>query len=119
VLYVDDEPALLTIGERRLSAAGYQVTGANDPTRALERFMTNPDRFDLVVTDFSMPRLTGMELAHSIHRVRPDLPVLLLTGFMQEFTPEELAEAGIRRVLTKPVTTQNLLDEIGALLRPG
>lgn len=119
VLYVDDEPVLLTIGEHRLSAAGYEVTGANDPTRALELFTATPDQFDLVVTDLSMPRMTGMELAQAIHRIRPDLPVLLLTGFMQEFTPDELSGTGIRGVLIKPVPTQVLLEEVGSLLRAG
>jgi len=112
VLLVEDEPSLLTIGERRLTLAGYRVTAANDPTKALERYLAAPERFDLVVTDFSMPRLNGMELAQAIHRVRPELPVVLLTGYMQEFTPDELAAAGVRRVLTKPVTTQVLLDDI-------
>jgi CheY-like chemotaxis protein len=116
VLYVDDEASLLTIGDRRLTAAGYRVVGASNPSEALERFGQDPEAIDLVITDFSMPRLNGMELAHALTRIRPDLPILLLTGYMQEFSPGELAAAGVQRVLNKPVTAMALLEAIDSVL---
>jgi CheY-like chemotaxis protein len=116
VLYVDDEASLLTIGDRRLTAAGYRVVGASNPAEALERFGQDPDAIDLVITDFSMPRLNGMELALALTRIRPNLPILLLTGYMQEFSPAELAAAGVQRVLNKPVPAMALLEAIDSVL---
>lgn len=116
VLYVDDERSLLTVGERRLSAAGHQVTAVGDANEALRQFTAAPGQFDLVVTDFSMPRLNGMDLARAITAIRPGIPILLITGYMQEFAPAELAGAGIQRVLNKPLSTAALLDAVASVL---
>jgi len=116
VLYVDDERSLLAIGERRLVAAGHQVTAVGDPTEALERFTRAPMEFDLVVTDFSMPKLNGLELARAVTAARPGIPILLITGYMQEFAMVELAEAGIQRVLNKPLSTAALLEAVQSVV---
>lgn len=116
VLYVDDEPSLLTIGRRRLGAAGHAVRGVGNPREALRLFSEDPEEIDLVVTDLTMPGMNGLELAAAIHRIRPEVPVLLLTGYIEEFPPEELAAVGVRRVLTKPVSTVTLLDAVQSVL---
>ncbi|MFN2317821.1 MAG: PAS domain S-box protein [Gemmatimonadales bacterium] len=119
VLYVDDEPKLLEIGRRRLGAAGHVVRTTGDPREALRLFSSHPEDFDLLVTDLTMPGMNGLELAAAIHRIRPELPILLLTGYDQEFAAADLAAAGIRRVLTKPVSAGSLLEAIQSVLDEG
>lgn len=116
VLYVDDEPSLLEIGHRRLGAAGHAVRTAGDPREALRLFSTHPEDYDLLITDLTMRGMNGMELATAVHRIRPDVPILLLTGYLQEFAPADLAQAGVRRVLTKPVSAGGLLEAIQSVL---
>lgn len=72
--------------------------------------------FDLVVTDFSMPKLNGLELARAVTAARPGIPILLITGYMQEFAMAELAEAGIQRVLNKPLSTPALLEAVQSVV---
>lgn len=116
ILYVDDEPSLLEIGRRRLGAAGHAVRTAPSPAAALQEFARDPGAFDLVVTDLTMPGMSGLELARRIHRERPELPILLLTGYLHEFSPSELTDAGVRRVLSKPVSAGALLEAIQSVL---
>jgi PAS domain S-box-containing protein len=108
VLYVDDEPTLTETGRRRLVALGYTVTAATDPIRALEMVRGVPARFDLVITDYSMPRMNGVELARMLHAARPDLPIVVLTGFLEDFPSDELRLAGVSRLVKKPVTGADL-----------
>jgi CheY-like chemotaxis protein len=115
ILYVDDERALLSVGQRRLAAAGHRVTAIQDPTEALRVFGEDVEGFDLVITDFSMPRMDGMDLARAISALRPGTPILLITGYMQDFPVSALAEAGIQRVLNKPVTASALLDAVDSV----
>jgi CheY-like chemotaxis protein len=75
-----------------------------------------PTAFDLLVTDFSMPMMNGLELARQVHEIRPDLPIILATGFIEDLAPEELASAGIRRTLRKPVTKRELGEAIHAAI---
>src|SRR5262249_11035532 len=79
VLLVDDEPALARIGQRRLEELGYAVTMATDSMDALTAFRADPAAFDIVVTDYYMPRLTGLDLATQIVEARPDMPILMMT----------------------------------------
>jgi CheY-like chemotaxis protein len=80
VLYVDDEEALVLLATRVLARAGHSVTGFSDPARALAAFREQPDAIDILVTDLSMPLMSGVELARAVLDVRPHLPVLLTTG---------------------------------------
>jgi PAS domain S-box-containing protein len=116
ILFVDDEPALVRVNERRLSGIGYFVTTATSPVTAVELFRAQPDNFDLVVTDYWMPHLVGIDLARAIHDVRPDVPILLLTGFMDDLPEETLRAAGVRRVVKKPVTGQELAEVLSEVL---
>jgi hypothetical protein len=109
VLYLDDEDSLAELGKRRLQAIGYRVTSCTDPTAALAAVRAAPDRFDLVVTDYWMPHMIGIDFARAVTELRPDLPVLLLTGYMDDLPEDALRAAGVIGVARKPVT----LDELG------
>jgi len=118
VFLVDDERSLASVGERRLTALGYIVTTATDPVAALEIFRERAGEFDLVMTDYSMPRMNGLDLAREIHRIRPDVPIVLSTGFAEEFAQESLAPAGIRMVLNKPLAIHDLAVALRTALSP-
>ncbi len=101
ILFVDDEEALLLVARHTLRLAGFQVTTFSRPADALERFKAAPDAFDLVLTDLAMPEMSGIMLAQQILTVRPDLPVLIISGYIP---PDQAAEAeriGVRAVLEK------------------
>jgi PAS domain S-box-containing protein len=108
ILFVDDEEVLARLGSRRLGALGYEVRVASDPAVALEIFRADPGAFDLVVSDYLMPRTTGLDLARELHAIRNDVRIVLLTGFLEDIPDEELRAAGIRDVLKKPVTQVQL-----------
>ncbi len=108
ILFVDDEPGLGEVGKRRLTSLGYDVTVASDPMKALEIARTDAKGFDLVITDYSMPRMSGLVLARSLLSVLPNVKIVLLTGFLDDLPDEKLVEAGVRRVIKKPVTGADL-----------
>jgi CheY-like chemotaxis protein len=116
ILYVDDEPGLARIGERRLMHLGYRVTVVHNGRIALARFLTDPASFDAVVTDYTMPEMNGLELARELTTVRPELPIIMTTGYIDEFPPEAIAEAGVRRLIMKPMTIQELGDTLADIL---
>ena len=117
VLFVDDERSLVRIADRTLQDLGYRPTIETDSVRALEMFRQAPDGFDLLVTDFSMPGLSGLELARAVHGIRPDLPILLATGFIEDIPPEDLEEAGVRATIRKPSTKRELGQAIQSVLQ--
>ena len=113
ILVVDDEPAIVEMMRLTLKALGYRVTACSDSRQALEQFEAQPTAFDLVLSDVTMPHLTGAELAQRLLVCRPNLPIILCTGF-SEIINEEMAKAlGICRLLMKPV----LRDELARALR--
>ncbi len=103
VLFVDDEPAIKMLGKQRLEKLGYFVRGTTDPKEAFEIFKDDPDAFDLVVTDMAMPKMTGEQLATEILKIRPDMPVLLCTGYSEKISKSKAHEIGIRGFVMKPV----------------
>ena len=120
VLFVDDETALIELGERILVYLGYQVTTRTSSVEALELFRANPDAFDLVITDYTMPNMTGGELAKHILAIRPDMPIVLCTGFSEVFTEEKAKALGIGGYVMKPISINDLaricrsvLDQVG------
>jgi CheY-like chemotaxis protein len=117
VMLVDDERALAELGRRRLADLGHAPTVFTDPQRALAVFRERPHDFDLLVTDQAMPNLTGIELAREIRRVRPALPVVLVSGYGDSLTPESLATAGVCCHLRKPVVLEALTEAISAAVR--
>jgi CheY-like chemotaxis protein len=114
VLFVDDEESLARIGARTVRRLGHDVTTHAGSLPALAEFRSRPDEFDLVITDFTMPHLTGVELAKEIQRIRPELPVILVSGHT-EALPADVASQ-FEQVLMKPVTMRMYEDAIAPIL---
>jgi PAS domain S-box-containing protein len=108
ILYVDDEPGLAEVGKRRLEELGYRVTLASDGEKALELFREAPGDFDLVVSDYLMPGMNGLELARAITGIRRELPVVMLTGYIDDLPEEDILAAGVTELVGKPATTREL-----------
>ena len=108
VLFVDDETVLVEMGRRMLERLGYDVTAVSSSLKALDLFREGPDRFDLVITDQTMPYMTGAHLAREILAVRRDIPVILYTGFSEAISEEKAKSIGIREILMKPLTLNSL-----------
>jgi PAS domain S-box-containing protein len=119
VLYVEDEPGVAAVGRRGLERLGYEVTAATDGQAALELLRADPDAFDIVVTDYLMPRMNGLELTEAIAALRPGLPVVLLTGYVDNLPNEEILARGVREVLSKPASIHELSTRLRALLDGG
>ncbi|MEW5721836.1 MAG: response regulator [Thermodesulfobacteriota bacterium] len=113
ILVVDDEPAVVDFLKQMLEELGYRVTARTGSLEALATFENRPEEFDLLLTDQTMPKLTGLELARKIKAHRPDLPVILCTGFSEQITPEKAEAAGVDALLLKPL----LADEIAETIR--
>ena len=104
ILLVDDEKALLETGEEVLTKLGYTVISRMISREALTLLKGDPSQFDLVITDQTMPDMTGVELAKEIHAVRPDMPIILCTGFSHLIDADSVKTAGIRAFAMKPLT---------------
>jgi CheY-like chemotaxis protein len=116
ILLVEDESALAQVGARRLVRLGYQVATETDSARALEMLRARPEDFDLLITDYSMPRLNGVQLAQALRGVAPKLPIILITGNLEGLSPAEMASAGVGLVVPKPATVQQLGEAVRTLL---
>jgi len=112
VLCVDDEPALIELLRDQLVALGYRVTAHVSPLEALADFLGHPLDFDVVLTDLTMPGMTGADLVERILKVRPDLPIVMATGYGNVMTEERARELGLRPLLYKPFTMAALGDAI-------
>ena len=108
ILLIDDEPSLLRVGENLLRRLGYQVTACEDPQRALALLDERPGEFDIVITDQSMPGLTGIDLARRVREKYPRLPILLCTGHGAAVDATKAQQCGIRIILDKPVELEDL-----------
>jgi CheY-like chemotaxis protein len=108
ILFVDDEPFIVSAASQMLTHLGYSVETDTDPQAALERIRANPNQFDLVVTDMTMPKLTGDQLACEILKIRPQLPVILCTGYTRLLSEEQARRLGIREYVLKPVDMKHL-----------
>jgi PAS domain S-box-containing protein len=116
IMVVDDERLLVKINEKRLESRGYQVTAVTDSREALELFRNQPDSFDLLVTDQTMPGLTGAELVKAVLAIKPSLPVIMCTGHSDVVSKEEAIALGIRKYVLKPLHGDELLDAVGEVL---
>jgi CheY-like chemotaxis protein len=123
ILLVDDEPAILDIGEQLLKRLGYRVSTADGSAEALEMFRQAPQDYNLVLTDMTMPKMTGDRLSLELLAIRPDLPIILCTGFSVNISAEKALEMGIKAFIYKPIVeselarvVRNVLDE-GQTLR--
>ncbi len=116
LLVVDDETVITTMLEAILTSLGYQVTVVNDSEEALARITHDPSSFDLLITDMTMPHLTGLELTTKALAIRPDLPIILCTGFSELINKEQARALGIRAYLMKPVSVHELALAVRAAL---
>ena len=112
ILVVDDENHLLEMYERQLKRLGYEVTCSSNPEEALELFRGDPRKFDLVITDFTMPKMTGIEFATGLGSIRPGLPIILCSGVSQIVSDSETKKAGIQTVIYKPIRRPEIAQAI-------
>ena len=112
ILFIDDETALADLGRQMLERLGYRVTAMTEPRAALDTFQENPEAFDLVITDMTMPNLTGDVLTGELLALRPDLPVILCTGFSEKINSEKAYAKGVRCFLMKPISTEHLARSV-------
>ncbi len=113
ILFVDDEPAIADLGRQLLEHLGYTAEIRTDPLDALALITADPDRFDLVITDLTMPGMKGDRLAGELMKIRPDLPVILCSGFSMNLSKEEAGAAGIKAFIMKPI----LKNKLAAVVR--
>jgi len=116
ILFIDDEEMLAQAGRLMLEKLGYKVTTRTSGVEALELFKAEPRRFDLVITDLTMPNITGDKLASRILEIRPDVPIILCTGFSTKITQEKAREMGISDLLMKPISMKELASVVRSVL---
>jgi signal transduction histidine kinase len=112
ILFVDDDPMLTSLGEHILKTKGYTVSTMSDSTEALKLFAANADRFDLVITDQTMPDLCGQDLIHEIRKIRADIPTIICTGFSSKIDEDKAKALGISAFLMKPLDVSKLLQTV-------
>ena len=119
ILFIDDEELLIKLGSRILERLGYEVVPKKSSTEALELFRSEPDRFDLVITDMTMPKMTGDKLARELMEIRPDIPVILCTGHSKLISKKKAKEMGIRAFVGKPITKRAMAETVRKVLDAG
>lgn len=112
IMYVDDEEQLVFLATTILKRLGYKAVGFSKPAEAVEAFLTAPDDFDLVITDFSMPGMPGSELAQAILRARPEQAVMMVTGYIRQEDLQRTQELKLRKIAVKP----NTVDDMGRII---
>jgi PAS domain S-box-containing protein len=116
ILFIDDEAILANLGKDLLESLGYSVVAITNSNEGLELFLADPKRFDLIITDQTMPEMTGMTLAQKMLQIRPDIPIILCTGYSEQVTRDGAREIGIREFLMKPLIMRDLARTIRMLL---
>ncbi len=112
ILFVDDEQALADLGKRMLQHLGYQVTVRTSSIEALEAFKAQPDKYDLLVTDMTMPNMTGKDLSRELLRIRPGFPIILCTGFSEMITEDSAKQMGIKAFVMKPLVMREIAETV-------
>jgi PAS domain S-box-containing protein len=116
ILIVDDESTLVQLSRMTLTALGYQTDITTKPDEALDWVRTNPQRFDLVLTDQTMPGMTGLVFAAQLQLLRPGLPIILTTGYMAALTAEQIKTSGISKIIHKPATLHEIAVALQSVL---
>jgi len=116
ILYVDDEPSIAELGKLHLEGLGYTAESTTDPLKALEMVKTDVDKFDLVISDMTMPNMTGDNLAKELMKIRPDIPIILCTGYSNKISEESYAEIGIKAFAQKPMLRADLAKTVRKVL---
>jgi nitrogen-specific signal transduction histidine kinase/ActR/RegA family two-component response regulator len=117
VLFVDDEEALVRLGEEMIADLGYEPIGFTSSNAALAHFREAPQRFDVVLSDESMPEMTGSELAAEIRKIRPDIPIVLMSGYVSAALSARARDAGVGDVLAKPLVSRDIARSLAGALR--
>jgi len=112
IIFVDDEEDLVEVVVEMLNSLGYEVTGFKNVIDALDVFRAYPDNYDLIITDKTMPRMTGFEFAAELLKIRSDVSVILCTGFSESVDSEKVKQAGIKSVIMKPMLIRDLAEKI-------
>jgi len=116
VLFVDDEPSLARLGKRSLTRLGYDVVSTTSSIEALALVRKDPHQFDLVITDTTMPAMTGDRLTQEILKIRPDMPIIISTGHSERISDEKAKEMGIKAFLMKPLEMGELAETVRKVL---
>jgi PAS domain S-box-containing protein len=116
ILLVDDEEAICQMEKQTLEHLGYHITSRTSSLEALAAFRTSPDKFDLIITDMAMPNMSGDKLSVELIKIRPDIPILLCTGFSENMSKEKAASLGIKGFLLKPIVMKDLAQKIREVL---
>jgi len=116
ILFIDDEQNIIEIARRILESLEYKVVARTSSIEALELFRKKPDEFDLVITDMTMPQMTGEKLAKEIMGIRPDIPVILCTGFSEQIDEKKSKEMGIKAFVMKPIVMREIADTVRYVL---
>jgi len=117
VLLVDDEEALVRLGEEMIAGLGYEPVGFTSSTAALEAFRASPERFDAVLSDEAMPDMTGSELAKEIRAIRDDIPIVLMSGYVTPALAHRARDAGVHNVLAKPLVARDIARSLADALQ--
>jgi CheY-like chemotaxis protein len=117
ILLIDDDTIIREVMSETLTDMNYAVTAEESAATAIRIFAGSPEEFDLVLTDFMMPEMTGDTLSERIHFLRPDIPVVLITGVPEKVTQERVAAAGIRKVLCKGIAKTELFEALQEVLQ--
>jgi len=118
ILFVDDEEGILESGRKILEHLGYEVVATDSSVEALALFKDGPEDFDLVLTDMTMPGMTGLELSKQLIEIRADIPIVLCTGFNAEMTTETIKDIGIQEMIMKPMLVSELAKVVGKAMNP-
>jgi PAS domain S-box-containing protein len=116
ILFIDDEELLTEWGKTTLTRLGYTVDAVTDSKEALTIFSSDPSRFDLVITDHTMPGMTGVQFARKLLKIKPDIPIILCTGHSETVSPDIAREAGIKEYLMKPLSRQEFAEAVRRVL---
>ena len=119
ILLVDDEEAIVNLEKLMLERLGYHVTERTSSSDALKAFQANPSAFDLVISDMTMPNMTGDQLAKELISVRPDIPIIICTGFSERIDKEKAEAIGVKGLLMKPVVRSEMAKMVRKVLDDG
>ncbi len=116
ILFVDDEKSIVNLTSKMLERLGYTVTAKTSSTETLETFRTQPDNFDLIISDMSMPDITGDNLAKELQQIRPEIPIILCTGYSERINDEKAKSIGVQALVMKPIVKNALAKTIRSVL---
>jgi PAS domain S-box-containing protein len=116
ILFVDDEASIVKLNHQRLERLGYQVQSTQKPEEALRWFRADPDEFDVIITDFTMPRMTGDRLTKEILAIRPKVPVIICTGYSERMSEADAMALGACKYIEKPIENRNLAAALREVL---